>query len=100
MGTSVAPDPIVGQETLNSFPQLLVDDRFVLAGIARAVVHDLAAVDAVLEHVVQRAAGERRAPAVPPEPIHPALASHDALGLLFEGPHRANLRVPAIDRAD
>jgi hypothetical protein len=50
VGASVAPDPIFGEEALHKLPELVVDDRFVCTGIARPLVHDLAAVDAVLEN--------------------------------------------------
>ena len=54
-----ASDAPIGQELgLNRTPELLVDDRLVLAGRANAFVDDLAQVDAVLQQVVKRPPAE------------------------------------------
>ena len=41
------------QDGVHLVPELLVDDRLVLAGIGRALVHRLAEVDAVVQQLVE-----------------------------------------------
>ena len=52
---------IAGELHLNRIPQRLIDDRRVFAGMGLALVNDLAAIDAVLQNQVERAARERLA---------------------------------------
>jgi hypothetical protein len=42
------------QGLLHFLPQAVVDDRLVLARVGLVVMHDLAAIDAVLQHVIER----------------------------------------------
>src|SRR5580700_1005371 len=58
---ALAPGSIAGELLLNGIPQWLIDDRRVLAGMELALVNDLASVNAVLQHQVERAARERLA---------------------------------------
>src|ERR1700730_19442047 len=60
--TALDPRPpscraIVRKPGLDSAPQLLVHDCFVLARIRGALMNDLAPIDAVLEEMVERPAG-------------------------------------------
>ena len=49
----------VGRELLlHNLPKLGIDNGLVLTGIGRALVNDLAAIDAVLQHQIQRGAGK------------------------------------------
>src|SRR6202521_3881861 len=62
--TALDPRPpscraIVRKPGLDSAPQLLVHDCFVLARIRGALMNDLAPIDAVLEEMVERPAAER-----------------------------------------
>ena len=49
------------QGLLNLLPEILIDDRRVLAWIGLVLMHDLAAIDAVLQHVVERSPSQRLA---------------------------------------
>ena len=53
------PGGIAGELLLNGIPQRLIDDRRVFAGMELALVNDLAAIGAVLQHLVERAPRER-----------------------------------------
>src|ERR1700726_970748 len=53
---------VAGKLSLDRVPQRLIDDRGVLARMELALVNDLASVNAVLQHQVERAARERLAP--------------------------------------
>ena len=50
--------PVCRELPLHLFPERLVDDRGVFTGIALFLVHDFAAVDAVLQKVIERPAGQ------------------------------------------
>src|SRR5205085_4354718 len=54
----VALGGIGGELRLDRIPERLIDDRRVFAKIRLLVVNDLAPVNAVLQHQVERAAGE------------------------------------------
>ena len=54
-------DAILGQDGLHVVPKRLVDDGFMLARIALALVDDLAPIDPVLQHQVERTARQRLA---------------------------------------
>jgi hypothetical protein len=86
---------------LNSQPEILIDDRRMLARIGRTLVDDLAAIDPVLQHLVERAAREGMAAIGTPVRSRPSLAD-DALcierGLQFA--NRAELEVSAKDHPD
>src|ERR1700737_727451 len=49
---------VAGEPGLDSIPERAIDDRLVFAKIGLFVVNDLAAINAVLQHQVERAAGE------------------------------------------
>ena len=49
---------IGGEPVLNDLPKFRIDDRLVLAGVDFALVGDLAAIEPVLQHQVERAARE------------------------------------------
>src|SRR5712675_301824 len=49
---------VAGQLCLNRIPQRLIDDRRVLTRMGLLLVDDLASVDAVLKHQIERAARE------------------------------------------
>jgi hypothetical protein len=55
---SIALGDVTGEPRLNHIPQLLTDDRGVRARIGPFLVNDLAPVDAVLQHQVERTARE------------------------------------------
>src|ERR1700730_2011887 len=50
---------VAGKLSLERVPQRLIDDRRVFAGMELALVNDLAAIGAVLQHQVERAPRER-----------------------------------------
>src|SRR4249920_203585 len=52
-------DAIACKQRLHLVPKSLVDKGFMLAGIGLVLVHRLTPVDAVLQHEVERAPGER-----------------------------------------
>ena len=81
---------ICRQGLLHLLPQILIDDRLVLAGISLVLMHDLAAIDAVLQHVVERSPRHRLAPIGPTIRRGAALAD-DArrIEVLLEQSHRA-----------
>src|SRR5215471_7839837 len=49
---------VAGKLCLNRIPQRLIDDRRVLARMGLRLVNNLAAIDAVLQHQIERAARE------------------------------------------
>src|SRR6202047_871806 len=49
---------VAGEPGLDSIPERLIDDRLVSAKIRLLVVNDLAAINAVLKHQVERTTGE------------------------------------------
>src|SRR5215469_9733943 len=54
----VAPGGIGGELPLDRIPQRLIDDRRVFAAMGLPLVHDLAAIEVVLQDVIQRTARE------------------------------------------
>src|ERR1700731_508265 len=81
---ALAPGSIAGELLLNGIPQWLIDDRRVFAGMELAPVNDLAAIGAVLQHQVERAARERLAADEAPGNARPRLtfdAAHFELRL-------------------
>src|SRR6202045_5433001 len=71
--TALAPGGIAGELLLNGIPQWLIDDRRVLATVELALVDDLAAIGAVLQHLVERAARKRLPAHEPPGSARPRL---------------------------
>jgi predicted site-specific integrase-resolvase len=56
---SVSPvDSVLGQDSLDLVPKGLVHDGLMLSGIGITLVRDLAAINAVLQHKIESAAGE------------------------------------------
>ena len=49
---------VAGEPGLDSIPERVIDDRLVFAKIGLFVVNDLAAINAVLQHQVERTTGE------------------------------------------
>src|SRR6266481_4042329 len=61
-GRPVAPlDAVLGQDGLHIVPKRFFDDGFMLAWIALALVDDFTPINPVLQHQVERTAGERLA---------------------------------------
>src|SRR6266571_3895948 len=54
-------DAVLGEDGLHIVPKRLVDDGLMLAWIALVLVDDFTAIHAVLQHQVERTAGERLA---------------------------------------
>src|SRR4029077_15224855 len=71
---------VAGTLCLNRIPQRLIDDRRVLTGMGLLLVDDLASIDPVLQHQIERAPGEWLAAAQAPRCGRPKLAL-DAAGL-------------------
>ena len=65
---ALGPNCIEAQKLLSLVPYRTVDDRLMLAGIARAFVSDLANVNGIAEQGVERAARERLPPVRDPLP--------------------------------
>src|SRR6516165_8460778 len=61
-GRPVGPlDAVLGEDGLHIVPKRFVDDGFMLAWIALALVDDFTPINPVLEHQVERTAGDRPA---------------------------------------
>src|ERR1700730_12114840 len=88
---ALAPGGIAGELLLKGIPQWLIDDRRVFAGMELAPVNDLAAIGAVLQHQVERAARERLAADEAPGNARPRLT--------FD-PARFEIRLQQADRAE
>jgi DNA invertase Pin-like site-specific DNA recombinase len=54
-----AVGPVCCEDCLNLAPEGFIDDGLMFAGIAFFLVYDLAAIDPVLQHEIERAAGKR-----------------------------------------
>src|ERR1700727_2122864 len=50
---------VSGENGLNIIPKRLIDDGFMLAWIAFALMDDFTAINAILQHQVKRTAGQR-----------------------------------------
>ena len=74
IGADLPVDPVGFQDLLYRGPQLRVDDRRVLARIALVLVDDLAAIDRVLQHQVERTPRQRLAATGSAVTIDPSLA--------------------------
>ena len=96
-----ALDAVLDEGGLHLVPQRLVDDRIVLAGIGVILVDDLAAIDAVLQHQIERAAGDRHAARCIAEAVEPGLADDAGrVEFLLECTNRFQLGIAAEDMAD
>src|ERR1700732_90721 len=69
---------VAGKLRLNRIPQRLIDDRRVLTRMGLLLVDDLASIDSVLQHQIERTAGERVAAAQATRCAGPQLASDAA----------------------
>jgi len=58
VGTCSPVDPVLGQNCLDLVPKSLVHEGLMLSGIGAAFVGDLTAIDAILQHEIEGAAGE------------------------------------------
>src|ERR1700682_6777956 len=56
--SAVALGGVAGQLRLHGIPERLIDNRRALAKMGLSVVNDLASINSVLQHQVERAAGE------------------------------------------
>src|ERR1700691_349475 len=57
----VSIDTVVTQDRLGFVPKRLLNDRRMLTRVALVLMHDLAAIDSVLQHEIEGTAGERLA---------------------------------------
>src|SRR5215831_12253011 len=91
---------VAGNLCLNRIPQRLIDDRRVLTRMGLRLVDDLAAIDAVLQHQVERAAREWLAAAPATRCARPQRAL-DAAGvqLVLQQPDRAEFGIAAKNEA-
>src|SRR6266478_6151020 len=91
---------VAGELSLDSIPERLIDDRLVFAKMGLFPVNDLAAIDAVLQHQVERAAGEWFPTRDAARGARSQLAP-DAPGLQFflQQPDRAEFGVAPKDEA-
>src|SRR6516165_9011260 len=94
----VALGGIAGEPHLNRLPHRLVDDWRVFARMELSLVNDLAAIGAVPQHQVERAAREWLAADLPTRGTRPRLA-FASLGveLFLQQPHRAEFGIAAKD---
>src|SRR5712671_6517333 len=96
-----AVDRVLGKAGLHGVPQCGVDDRFVLAGVTLVLMHDLAAIDPVLQHQIEGATGERLATPAAARGARPPLAADAAsFELLLQQTHRAEGSIALEDVAD
>src|SRR5271155_1651309 len=69
---------VAGKLRLNRIPQRLIDDRRLFARMRLSLENDLAPIDAVLQHQVERAARERPAAREAARDARPGLALNSA----------------------
>src|SRR6202048_3046553 len=91
---------VAGKLCLNRIPQRLIDDLRVLTGMGLLLVDDLASIDPVLKHQIERAAREWLAASQATRCARPQLAL-DAAGveLVLQQPDRAEFGIAAKDEA-
>src|SRR4029077_2782639 len=91
---------VAGKLCLNRIPQRLIDDRRVLTRMGLLLVDDLASIDPVLQHQIERAAGEWLAAPQATRCARPQLTP-DAAGveLILQQPDRAELGIAAKNEA-
>src|SRR5262245_27258107 len=98
-GSSGSPvDPVLGEDSLDLVPQGLVHNGFVLSGIGVALMRDLSAIDAVLQHEIKSAA--RELVTAPDSSVRKAAAfAADSRGIKlgFKGTHRPEFDVAPED---
>src|SRR5580704_676915 len=87
---------VAGKLSLDRVPQRLIDDRRVFARVELALVNDLASVNAVLQHQVERAARERPAADEAPGNARPQLTFDPArFQLVLQQSDRAEFGIAA-----
>src|SRR6516225_1053694 len=91
-----AIDSVCRQGSLNLLPEIVIDDRGVLAWIGLVLMHGLATIDAVLQHVVERAPGHGF-DTIETAILCPAALADDACGIqvLLEEAHRTKFLIAA-----
>src|SRR5213596_1344432 len=91
---------VAGQLCLNRIPQRLIDDRRMLTRMGLLLVDDLAAIDPVLQHQIERTAGEWLAAPPATRCAGPQFAL-DAAGvqLVLQQPDRAEFGIAAKNEA-
>src|SRR5690349_6860614 len=91
---------VAGELGLDSIPERLIDDRLVFAKMRLFPVNDLAAIDAVLQHQVERTTGEWLPTRDAARGARPQLAP-DAPSLQFVllQPDRAEFSIAAINES-
>src|ERR1700738_1665863 len=92
---------VAGKLCLNRIPQRLIDDRRVLTRMGLLLVDDLASIDPVLKHQIERAAGEWLAASQATRCAGPQLAV-DAAGveLVLQQPDRVGVGLAGEDGAE
>src|SRR4029077_254839 len=87
---------VAGQLCLDRIPQRLIDDRRVLTGMGLLLVDDLASIDPILQHQIERTAGEWLAASPETRCARPQLAL-DAAGvqLVLQQPDRTEVGIAA-----
>jgi hypothetical protein len=92
----VARGGVAAQLPLNRIPQRRIDDRRVFAGMGLALENDLAAIEAALQHQVERTARERLVADEAPRSACPRLAfDPSGFKLVLQQPNRAEFGVAA-----
>src|SRR6267142_5785210 len=91
---------VAGKLCLNRIPQRPIDDRRVLTRMGLLLVDDLASVDPVLQHQIERAAAEWLAAAPATRCAGPQLALNAAgVELVLQQPDRAEFGMAAKNEA-
>src|ERR1700726_3760207 len=91
---------VAGKLSLDRIPERWIDDRLMFAKIRLLVVNDLAPVNAVLQHQVERTAGKWLATRDPARGARPQLAlDAPGLQLVLQQPDRAEFGIAAKNKA-
>src|ERR1700720_4044832 len=91
---------IAGKLRLDRIPERLIDDRLMFARIGLLVVNDLSAIDAVLQHQIERTAGKWLATRDAARGARPQLAlDAQGLQLVSQPPDRAEFGIAAKNEA-
>src|SRR6202035_2805297 len=91
---------VAGKLRLHGIPERLIDNRLVFAKMGLLVVDDLAPIDAVLQHQVERTAGEWLATRDASRAARPQFAVDVAgLQLVLQQPDRAEFGIAAKNEA-
>src|SRR4029077_18889227 len=96
----VALGGIAGELGLDRIPERLIDDRLVFAKMGLFPVNDLTAIDAVLQHQVERTTGEWFPTRDAARGARPQFAPNAAgFQLVLQQPDRAEFGIAAINEA-